>query len=171
MQDVVDVHDVQEDLLRATEGEAARRLSKSNSLTATTQKDPAAPGLPPALEQVTEGDEGEPAAGQTGPGVDTGEAAGEAAPSLLSRLPSEGSGEAQGDADRSVFADEPSLESAPSKMVLLQSNPGLTKLADEVPADAVPLESFEDVSSTNWGLEMLVRVGESWAPNLLEMTQ
>ena len=34
----------------------------------------------------------------------------------------------------------------------------------------IPVENLEDVSSADWGLDMLVRVGESWAPNLLLMT-
>jgi hypothetical protein len=34
----------------------------------------------------------------------------------------------------------------------------------------IPVERLEDVSSADWGLDMLVRVGESWAPNLLQMS-
>jgi hypothetical protein len=34
----------------------------------------------------------------------------------------------------------------------------------------IPVERIEDVSSADWGLDMLVRVGESWAPNLLQMS-
>lgn len=160
----MDVHEIQEDLLirRGTDPQAARKLAKNFS--ATEDPDSAAEGMGPAgtLEAVPEENEEELAAvlsGAAGP------------PTLLSHLPSgEDSPARQDSAARAVFEDEELLQRSSSKMVLLQSNPGLAKLADEVPSDAVPIENFEDVSNDNWGLDMLVRVGESWTPNLLEMT-
>lgn len=35
---------------------------------------------------------------------------------------------------------------------------------------SVDMTKIEDVSSVNWGLDMLVKVGEAWASNLLSMT-
>lgn len=163
----MDVHELQEDLLvmRGTDTQVdPARLSKSRSL--REKRNPAAQGVSPTstLDPVVEADESKVVA--DGGGHDLAEAA----PSLLPQRPSGEDVPARLDSGRAVFEDEPPLQSSPSKMVLLQSNPGLSKLADEVPTDAVPIEHFEDVSNTNWGLDMLVRVGESWAPNLLNMT-
>jgi hypothetical protein len=39
----------------------------------------------------------------------------------------------------------------------------------DVPADEIDVDALTDVSSSDWGLDMLVRVGESWAPTLIQM--
>ena len=43
--------------------------------------------------------------------------------------------------------------------------------ASAVPAGEIDVDALEDVSTGDWGLEMLVRVGEGWASALLTMTQ
>jgi hypothetical protein len=39
----------------------------------------------------------------------------------------------------------------------------------DVPADEIDIDALTDVSSSDWGLDMLVRVGEAWAPTLIQM--
>lgn len=52
----------------------------------------------------------------------------------------------------------------------LVSSPGC--LLEEVPAaEEIDVDTLEDVSSGDWGLDMLVKVGEAWAPALLTMTE
>lgn len=52
----------------------------------------------------------------------------------------------------------------------MAATPGLDS-GDGVPAGEIAVEKLEDVSSGDWGLEMLVKVGEAWAPALLSMTE
>lgn len=179
LQDVVDVHEIQEDLLvrRGTDTQAGAAKTMLKNSNATVDPDSAAEGMSPTatLEPVPEVNEEKlaavlsDAAGSESQDVHGTDCAGP--PTLLSQLPSgEDFPSRQGSMPRTDGENEDSLQRSPSRMVLLQSNPGLAKLADEVPSDAVPIENFEDVSNDNWGLDMLVRVGESWTPNLLEMT-
>jgi hypothetical protein len=51
----------------------------------------------------------------------------------------------------------------------ITSNPDLHM--EEMPTDEIDVEQLEDVSTGDWGLEMLVKVGETWASSLLNMTQ
>lgn len=184
LQDVVDVHEIQEDLMiqrgADPQSDTARKAAKSRSNlangTGTCRALPVA-GSTATADRVLEGD-GEQnleavlsaTADATGSPADEGHVASDTAPLTASNLPPGEAGLQQLDSDRAVFVDEPTLQSTSSKVVLLQSNPGLAKLASDVPTDAVPLDNFEDVSNSDWGLDMLVRVGESWAPNLLTMT-
>jgi hypothetical protein len=39
----------------------------------------------------------------------------------------------------------------------------------DVPADEIDIDALTDVTSSDWGLDMLVRVGEAWAPTLIQM--
>lgn len=131
VQDVVDVHEVQEDLLQ----------QKSTTLYKQTSRDvdPAKlQNLTPELHTIGEGYEGASQAVLS----DAHESGDEDLPPTLATL-------LPGDID-----DEH-----------LRSRPGSRETAAPIPID-----NLEDVSTDDWGLDMLVRVGESWAPNLLLMT-
>lgn len=127
MQDVVDVHEVQEDLL----------LQRSMSMSKQTRDthDPAK-GLAPDLDTIGEEEDTEMSAIFAEHDADSNDVP----PMLATQLPAE---------------EEHATKSRPGSR--------------EATAP-LPIENLEDVSTDDWGLDMLVRVGESWAPNLLLMT-
>eukprot|EP00892_Ulva_mutabilis_P009697 jgi/Ulvmu1/709/UM010_0081.1 len=180
MQDVVDVHEIQEDLLirrgTDTQAETATKLGKNQSRSAGNQRTSSALPEAATLDRIPEGDRDIALAtvlSDTAVAVSgcIGGQQDQEPPTLMAQLPSVEVSPSRTSSGRPVFGDEERvLQSSPSKMVVLQSNPGLAKLSEDVPTDAVPIEEFEDVSNSDWGLDMLVRVGESWAPNLLNMT-
>lgn len=129
VQDVVDVHEVQEDLMQRS----MSSMSKGMGDAAKAQ------GLPTDLDSIREEYGG---VSQLHGEENIGDS-GECPPTLATQLPCE--------ADE----DNESTNSAPASKVITSS---------------IPVENLEDVSTDDWGLDMLVRVGESWAPNLLLMT-
>jgi hypothetical protein len=53
----------------------------------------------------------------------------------------------------------------------IESSPLCAGLGGGVPAGDVDVERLEDVSTGDWGLGVLVKVGEAWAPALLTMSE
>lgn len=127
MQDVVDVHEVQEDLLL----QRSLSMSKQNREAADfAQLDRYSPDLDIIGEEHEKG-----SAGLSDDDV----------PTLATQLP----GDVQEEPEHEHTSGRPASREASAP---------------------IPIDKLEDVSTDDWGLDMLVRVGESWAPNLLLMT-
>jgi hypothetical protein len=145
VQDVVDVHDVQEDMIRrGTHGEKEKGVAGVEAAdaqdAATNERDlaeqPSTAGKAMNVEPEEAGTTAEDAASGWGDdGSKPGCTQATSAPLVLDEL----------------------RQSGPSS-------------AWDTTVAEINVEDLEDVSSEDWGLDMLVRVGESWAPNLLLMT-